>query len=104
MALPLAAAGFAAISAGTWPLGRLKREVVAQTLELPLITPFGGVGSLFARAYNKAEEQERTISVTFDGLREEKIFCPHISSKIRYRSSEARLANFRCLLSDKKFF
>ena len=64
----------------------------------------GRVGSLFARAYNKAEEQERTISVTFDGLREEKIFCPHISSKIRYRSSEARLANFRCLLSDKKFF
>ena len=103
MALPLAAAGFAAILIRHIP-SEVWKGYAGSNAGGTTTAPFWGVESFSARDKGKAEEQERTISVTFDGLREEKIFCPHISSKIRYRSSEARLANFRCLFSDKKFF
>ena len=103
MALPLAAAGFAAKTIRQIP-SEVWKGCAGSNAGGTTTAPFWGVVSLSACDKGKAEEQERTISVTFDGLREEKIFCPHISSKIRYRSSEARLANFRCLLSDKKFF
>ena len=103
MALPLAAAGFAVIFIGHHP-SEVWKGCAGSNDGGTTTAPVCGVVSLSTRDKGKAEEQERTISVTFDGLREEKIFCPHISSKIRYRSSEARLANFRCLFSDKKFF
>ena len=96
MALPLAAANIETITTG-YSLERLEGMCQLKR-RCRIVRPFWGVSRPSAHAYNKAEEQKHTISVTFDGLREEKIFCPHHSSKIRYRSSEARLANFRCLI------
>ena len=60
--------------------------MLAQTLELPLSAPFCGVVSLSTGDKGKAEEQEHTISVTFDGLREEKIFLANHLSEALVRS------------------